>query len=200
MRTIRNDTAALLQTVYLAEIGIQSLQDFEKGGVIGSASFSSLMPILGDETMENEEGTEPQGDVVGVASLGTDGSHFTEDLPPAKKRYFSSYLVTLVLMVRVVCFNRDLPYLTTLPQTLPTFDNIICLYFCSKLLGGGGGVAIVVCSSCGKRFANATASSSHTLCRDCREHSYTPEGLSALQDHASSVLAGSETERKTGTI
>ena len=32
MRIIRTDTAALLQTVYLTEIGLQSLQDFSKQG------------------------------------------------------------------------------------------------------------------------------------------------------------------------
>ena len=44
VKAVRNDTATLLQTVYLTEIGFQSLQDF--GG--GPNSLSSLIPILGD--------------------------------------------------------------------------------------------------------------------------------------------------------
>ena len=58
----RNDTASLLQHIYLTDIGLQSLQDYGSGGgLVGVASggvatatsssgnpLSSLMPILGD--------------------------------------------------------------------------------------------------------------------------------------------------------
>ena len=47
VKTARNDAASLLQTVYLTEIGLQSLQDFDKQGS-GGMSVSSFMPILGD--------------------------------------------------------------------------------------------------------------------------------------------------------
>ena len=77
----RNDTATLLQHIYLTEIGLQSLQDFGNGaGLIGVSSggtttsstsssantLSSLMPIL-DATI-NSAG-------VGVASAVIDGVH-----------------------------------------------------------------------------------------------------------------------------
>ena len=64
MHTIRNDTSCLLQTVYLAEIGIQSLQDYEeKGGVSAS---SPLMLHLSDE----DEGVGLEG---GASSGGGGG-------------------------------------------------------------------------------------------------------------------------------
>ncbi len=54
IKEIRTDAASLLQTVYLAEIGIQSLQDIDKGGVINSTPFTTgIMPML-DATRSSE--------------------------------------------------------------------------------------------------------------------------------------------------
>lgn len=84
MHTIRNDAAFLLQTVYLAEIGIQSLQDYDKGGVVGSTPFSSFMLDLSNED-SLEGGGKVGGEKRGVAAEGVDSSRGYDE-PPAKRR------------------------------------------------------------------------------------------------------------------
>lgn len=50
VRSIRTDAAALLQTIYLTEIGLQSLQDVDKQApsVCATTSEVTILPILGD--------------------------------------------------------------------------------------------------------------------------------------------------------
>ena len=90
MRNVRNETASLLQTVYLAEIGIQSLQDCEKGGMPGPASFNSLMPILGvsgdDGLVEGERREEQDGEMGEVVASLANPSYEDSVETPAKKR------------------------------------------------------------------------------------------------------------------
>lgn len=45
VQVIRNDAATLLQTIYLTEIGLQSLQEFDKQGS-SSGGAVAIMPIL----------------------------------------------------------------------------------------------------------------------------------------------------------
>ncbi len=95
MRIIHNDTASLLQSVYLAEIGIQSLQGYEKGGGVNSSPVTSFMPILGgasgaagdDDHRGRQEGTERDMSDI-VSSLGSANTSYglSDILPPAKKR------------------------------------------------------------------------------------------------------------------
>lgn len=87
MHTIRNDTAFLLQTVYLAEIGIQSLQDYDKGGVSGSSTFPSFMLDLSNEEPSEGSGNEvreKRGGVMGGAEALNSSGGYEES--PAKRR------------------------------------------------------------------------------------------------------------------
>ena len=81
MHAIRKDTATLLQTVYLAEIGIQSLQDSEKEGVVGSTPFPPFTLDLGSDNSSDEGVREGRGKR-GVVSDGVNSGHET----PAKRR------------------------------------------------------------------------------------------------------------------
>ena len=92
VRAVRADAATLLQTVYLTEIALQSLQDFDKSG---SGSLSSIMPILGDATgIDIGSGQGGGGDMmVGISSADemafVDNSTVAESIdgipPPPKK-------------------------------------------------------------------------------------------------------------------
>lgn len=92
VRTVRNDVAALLQTIYLAEISIQSLQDYEKGSVLGSSPLPSILPILDvadvDSMEDAKDGNHSQGGGAeeAEAELAGNGSAY-DVLPPAKRRY-----------------------------------------------------------------------------------------------------------------
>lgn len=87
IRTIRADAATLLQTVYLTEIGLQSLQDFDKQG--GSGGLSSLMPILGEAGLTlggTPTGVELSGEEISFVGAGEGNSPGgTDGMPPAKK-------------------------------------------------------------------------------------------------------------------
>ena len=106
VQTIRLDAATLLQTIYLTEIGLQSLQEFDKQG----SSSVTVVPMLGESinssTMEspainsNEEDASRSGAVAaGDIPPGSDEDEGEEEeemehqsteeeeeaLPPAKK-------------------------------------------------------------------------------------------------------------------
>ena len=51
VRAIRNDAAALLQTIYLTELGLQSLRDVEKT----PTTSSRIVPILGGNSINNSD-------------------------------------------------------------------------------------------------------------------------------------------------
>lgn len=92
MRIIRTDTAGLLQTVYLTEIGLQSLQDFSKQGAGGD--LSTLMPVV-----MNSSGVTPpvtingnQGEDDVMVGLSEEELNYTPPTtdgmpPPLKKMY-----------------------------------------------------------------------------------------------------------------
>ncbi len=97
IRSVRNDTATLLQTVYLTEIGLQSLLESRGGGggSSGGNELTSIMPILGDPMPGGSglgSGADQEG---GVMTLQLEGpneemgfdtpGHTTEGIPPAKK-------------------------------------------------------------------------------------------------------------------
>ncbi len=97
IRTVRNDTATLLQTVYLTEIGLQSLQE-TRGGSSGGNDLSSIMPILGHPIPGGSGLTGIAGgggEGVDVMALRLEGSgedidfqssgHASDGMPPAKK-------------------------------------------------------------------------------------------------------------------
>ena len=107
MHSVRTDVASLLQTVYLAEIGIQSLQDYDKGGVASSTPLPSIIPTMLPMSDDDSVGEESEGGVadlqvgvvsqqVGVVSqqvgVVDDGAGTMtidvgyEELPPAKRR------------------------------------------------------------------------------------------------------------------
>lgn len=85
IQTIRSDCASLLQTIYLGEIGLQSLQDVGK-----ATSMTGMIPIFSDNL------SMTTSSVVGrTESLFDDGGEFTlekgqaedlsDDEPPSKK-------------------------------------------------------------------------------------------------------------------
>lgn len=100
IRSIRTDTAALLQTVYLTEISLLSM--LEVGG--GGAGLSALMPLFGDSAAIGSGGGggavagegEAGGGVSSVGAAGAervvveigDDMNFTteEPLPPPTKK------------------------------------------------------------------------------------------------------------------
>lgn len=54
VRAIRNDAAALLQTIYLTELGLQSLRDVEKTTPTTSSSNVTIVPILGSSMVNSD--------------------------------------------------------------------------------------------------------------------------------------------------
>ncbi len=90
MHSVRNDTASLLQTVYLAEIGIQSLQDCLKGvvggGVDGGTPLPPMPPLLEGGVSGGVESTETDGGVAGGGATLNNYAGFGETPPPAKKQ------------------------------------------------------------------------------------------------------------------
>lgn len=95
MRTVRNDTASLLQTVYLAEIGIQSLQDCLTGGGVGGAlgngggpTLPPMPSLIEGGAMEGVDGVEVDGGVAGGGAGEETLNNYTgfEDTPPAAKK------------------------------------------------------------------------------------------------------------------
>ena len=91
IRTIRTDTAALLQTVYLTEISLLSM--LEVGG--GGAGLSALVPFFGESAI-NSSAVSGEGEgapSVGagaervVVEIGDDMNFATEEpLPPPTKK------------------------------------------------------------------------------------------------------------------
>ena len=86
IRTVRTDTATLLQTIYLTEIGLQSLQDFDKQGQGSSSSggLSSLMPILSE--VMNTTGLSITGGQGGAQR----GEEDMVDLPPEEMQFVAA--------------------------------------------------------------------------------------------------------------
>jgi len=117
MRIIRTDTAALLQTVYLTEIGLQSLQDFSKQGSTGN--LSNLMPVV----MSNPDMSSPvaingnQGEDSVMVNLSEEGMSFStsvnppssadEMAPPLKKMY----VVSCYLYESVFCLGCEISFI-----------------------------------------------------------------------------------------
>lgn len=102
MRIIRTDTAALLQTVYLTEIGLQSLQDYSKQGANGS--LSNLMPVVmsnpdmassvamnGNQEEDGIMVNLSEGGMSFSTSVNPPSSSADEMAPPLKKMYVVSY-------------------------------------------------------------------------------------------------------------
>ena len=96
VRSIRTDAAALLQTIYLTEIGLQSLQDVDKQVVCTPTNDVSLLPILGDSTglpepvMNSSQDDVVEGRAVveltgGQEVTDTGHAHPADTMPPAKK-------------------------------------------------------------------------------------------------------------------
>lgn len=100
VRSIRTDAAALLQTIYLTEIGLQSLQDVDKhtSSVCTTTSEVTILPvtvpILGEsmnnsalsESAINSNGEEVvKGRAVVEVTRQQDGNETEDMLPPAKK-------------------------------------------------------------------------------------------------------------------
>ena len=91
MHSVRNETASLLQTVYLAEIGIQSLQDCLKGppGGVGNGTphLPPLPPLLAGGNAETDaDAIEVDGGVAGGGASGLNDYTGFEESPPTKKR------------------------------------------------------------------------------------------------------------------
>ena len=92
IQNIRADCAALLQTIYLGEIGLQSLQDTGKAGAL-----SGMMPIFTDtltsgiitssnsitDTIQNESMFEEDGSTITLRKRSADDS--LEEQPTSKK-------------------------------------------------------------------------------------------------------------------
>ena len=68
VRAIRTDAAALLQTIYLTEIGLQSLQDVDKPAS-GTQSEVTIVPILGNSINNSSLPDNP------VAINSNEGGH-----------------------------------------------------------------------------------------------------------------------------
>lgn len=98
IRGVRTDTASLLQTVYLAEIGIQSLQDLEKGNVANSTTFTGglgpMLDVSSDDDgnddrrlTHNHSGEEDVSEIVASLSSPPGVDFGTPDGlgPPSKK-------------------------------------------------------------------------------------------------------------------
>lgn len=97
IRSVRNDTATLLQTVYLTEIGLQSLQEC-RGGSSGGGDLTSVLPILGDP-MPGDSGLSEitgsgrqEGEMMTLELRGSGeemgfqaSDHAADGMPPAKK-------------------------------------------------------------------------------------------------------------------
>ena len=97
MRIIRTDTAGLLQTVYLTEIGLQSLQDFNKQGTSGD--LSTLMPVVlsatGVAPPVTINGNQGEADV--MVGLTEEELNYTPPAtdgmpPPLKKMYVLCFI------------------------------------------------------------------------------------------------------------
>lgn len=100
IRMVREDAATLLQTVCLSEIGLQSLQNYDRQGG-ASTDASSMMPIFGDtinitptvpiNSNDPSQDSAAEGLIMGLSSADdslsfVDPSGSVESsLPPAKK-------------------------------------------------------------------------------------------------------------------
>lgn len=115
MRIIRTDTAALLQTVYLTEIGLQSLQDFSKQGSTGN--LSNLMPVvMSNPDMSSPVAINGNGEDSVMVNLSEEGMNFStsvnppssadEMAPPLKKMY----VVSCCLYESVFCLECEISF------------------------------------------------------------------------------------------
>ena len=71
IQTIRSDSASLLQTIYLGEIGLQSLQDISKT----TGMTAGILPILSDSTLSMTTPPDPPPSSDG--NLFDEGSGFS---------------------------------------------------------------------------------------------------------------------------
>ena len=118
IRMVREDAATLLQTVCLSEIGLQSLQNYDRQGG-ASTDASSMMPIFGDtinitptvpiNSNDPSQDSSAEGLIMGLSSADdslsfVDPSGSVESsLPPTKKPYVC--LLNLVYNFVVVYNN-----------------------------------------------------------------------------------------------